>query len=83
MDRDEYFTPGLQERLAFTLLERRGIHKFLDGDISQDKFIYQLACEWASLPKDKSNRGRYDSKINSALCNYDELAEVLPDLVNN
>lgn len=47
---DELFTPELQDSLAVHLLKRRGLDKYLDGQISLEAFGNSLAREWASLP---------------------------------
>jgi len=47
---DELFTPELQDSLAVHLLKRRGLDKYLDGQISLENFGNSLAREWASLP---------------------------------
>lgn len=46
----ELFSPDLQDRLAFQLLQRRGYAKFLDGTLTLTAFGDQLAMEWASFP---------------------------------
>jgi muramidase (phage lysozyme) len=43
-------SPDLQDRLAMALLERRGLARFIAGDISLVAFARNLAMEWASLP---------------------------------
>lgn len=39
-----------QDRLATQLLRRRGLERYLAGEISAEKFANALAREWASLP---------------------------------
>lgn len=51
LDRSELFNEGLQDRMAITLLERRGSIEFVDKKISRDEFAASLAKEWAALPK--------------------------------
>lgn len=76
----EYFTNDLQERLGFVLLQRRGYDQYMGGKITEGQFVYRLACEWASLPKDQSNRSRYAGDgLNKALTTYDDVLKVLPD----
>ena len=41
--------PG-QDKLATTLLRRRGLVAYMEGKISADDFANRLAMEWASLP---------------------------------
>lgn len=47
---DELFTPALQDTLAVHLLKRRGLDRFLDGQVDLETFGNSLAKEWASLP---------------------------------
>jgi len=39
-----------QDRLARALLRRRGLSKYLSGQITSEAFANNLAMEWASLP---------------------------------
>lgn len=50
LTRDDLFNKANQDRLAIQLLKRRGLTKFLRGEISLEKFANNLAYEWASLP---------------------------------
>jgi muramidase (phage lysozyme) len=56
---EEKFSPEMQDKLAEALLERRGYSDYLEGNISEDKFMNNLSKEWASLPKDGSGRSYY------------------------
>ncbi len=56
--RGDMFTPDLQDRLADVLLADAGFDKFLDGRISQRKFMNNLAGIWAGLPT-SSGRSKY------------------------
>lgn len=47
---NQVFDPGLQDRLGFHLLKRRGYDAFMAGKISATEFGKRLAMEWASLP---------------------------------
>jgi muramidase (phage lysozyme) len=65
---NEKFDETMQDRMATRLLERRGLNEFLSGKISQDEFQKRLSQEWASLPKDRSNRSYYEGDgLNKAL----------------
>lgn len=56
---NELFNEATQDRLATTLMERRGLNDFQAGRISQDQFAQNLSMEWASLPAIFSDkRGR-------------------------
>lgn len=45
------FDETLQDRLAARLLERRGIYKYVNNEISREEFAHSLSKEWAALPK--------------------------------
>ncbi len=47
---EEKFSPELQDKLAVTLLERRGLSQWQEGKISDNEFVDNLSKEWASLP---------------------------------
>ncbi len=51
IDGSEVFTAELQDRLAIALIERRGVHDYMDGNITREEFAYNLSQEWAALPK--------------------------------
>lgn len=55
---NEKFTPQLQDKMALHLLERRGLSKFLNGNMKEGDFINAISKEWASLPK-TDGRGSY------------------------
>ncbi|QND60148.1 hypothetical protein [Mesorhizobium huakuii] len=46
----EKFSPDLQDRLGYALLDRRGYEKFASGKLSVVAFGLALAQEWASFP---------------------------------
>jgi muramidase (phage lysozyme) len=50
LSRDLVFDPGLQDKLCYQLLNRRGFAAYLAGEISLPEFGKRLAMEWASLP---------------------------------
>jgi muramidase (phage lysozyme) len=45
------FDEKLQDRLAITLVERRGAHDFVQSKLTREQFAANLAQEWAALPK--------------------------------
>lgn len=51
IDESVRFDEALQDRLAVVLLERRGIHEYVDNKISREEFAHRLSKEWAALPK--------------------------------
>ncbi|WEK04136.1 MAG: hypothetical protein P0Y65_18435 [Candidatus Devosia phytovorans] len=57
------FTADLQDRLAVSLMEGRGLNSYLNGSISPEVFGSRLAIEWAGLPTltgPKAGRSHYD-----------------------
>lgn len=44
------FNEAGQDKLATTLLRRRGLVAYMEGKISAEEFANRLAMEWASLP---------------------------------
>jgi conjugal transfer mating pair stabilization protein TraG len=51
IDDNRKFDETLQDRLAVALLERRGMHAYLDNKMSREEFAHSLSKEWAALPK--------------------------------
>ncbi len=56
---NERFTPALQDKLGYQLLQRRGFNEFVAGQMSATAFGKNLAKEWASLPVLAATRGRH------------------------
>lgn len=48
---DEKFNEELQDRMAITLLERRGSLNYVNDKLSREEFAANIAKEWAALPK--------------------------------
>lgn len=75
------FTPEVQDKLATSLLERRGLKKVEDGKMSVTQFGNNLAKEWASLPVltgPKAGQSYYAGDgLNSARTTTDHLTTVL------
>ena len=44
------FTAGVQDALALVLLEDAGLSRFQSGELSQRRFMHNLARIWAGLP---------------------------------
>lgn len=55
------FTESTQDYLCLTLLEQRGLSKWLEGTISEAQFMTNLSKEWASLPK-PDGKGTYEGQ---------------------
>jgi muramidase (phage lysozyme) len=55
---DVLYDEETQDMLAVTLLKSRGVDKHVDGTLTEDRLINNLAKEWASLPK-TNGKGHY------------------------
>jgi muramidase (phage lysozyme) len=58
----EMFTPALQERLARSLLQRRGYDEWKAGKLSDQAFMHNLSKEWAGLTDPYTGRGYYPNQ---------------------
>ena len=47
---DEVFSPQVQRKAHFRLLDRRGFNEWVQGELSNDGFIQRLAREYAAVP---------------------------------
>ena len=56
--RSDQFSPAMQDRLADVLLDDAGFGAFLAGDLSQQRFMNNLASIWAGLPT-STGRSKY------------------------
>lgn len=57
------FDPPTQDKMAVTLLERRGAEAYINRELSKKEFAANLAKEWAALPKvvgDDPEQSYYD-----------------------
>jgi len=50
ISRDSLFSPDVQDRLGISLLELRGLNRFVSGAITKEQYGNSLAREWAGLP---------------------------------
>jgi hypothetical protein len=55
------FTPDMQERLARSLLQRRGYDQWKAGKLSDRDFMHNLSMEWAGLTDPYTGHGHYAS----------------------
>lgn len=78
----ELFDEGFQDSLGKYLLKRRGLKKYLAGELPRATFLKNLSKEWASLPKDKSGLSYYHGDgLNKAHCSFEELDTLLKDMI--
>lgn len=86
LDPDTRFDEKLQDKLAITLLERRGVQAFIQKKLTREQFAANLAKEWAALPK-ASGASPHESHyaadgINKARISIDEIYQALAILEN-
>lgn len=51
LDTSQKFNAQMQDKLAITLLERRGSENYVNNELARHEFAANLAKEWAALPK--------------------------------
>lgn len=56
-NRNNLLDQAFQDQLAIMLLERRGLHKWLSFELTDEKFGDNIAREWASFPVHKDQKG--------------------------
>lgn len=81
---DTLMTPEIQDRLALTLAERRGLSSFVRGEMSLEDFSNNMAKEWAFLPVvsgERAGQSEYEGVANNrALVSVDEALNVFSTL---
>lgn len=77
---DTPFTPELQDRLAYRLLEQRGLSRFLSGQIDEDTFVNNLAQEWAAIPKTNSVSAHAGDGLNAARTSVASIRKIVQKL---
>lgn len=55
----EMFNPAMQDRLARSLLQRRGYDQWKAGKLSDQAFMHNLSQEWAGLTDPNTGHGFY------------------------
>ncbi len=76
---NELFTPDMQDTMARTLLERRGLSAWRNGELSTEDFANNLAQEWAALPMVSGPRAGQSYYQGDGL-NHAQLT--VPDFIN-
>lgn len=81
---DDRFDERTQRKLAVQLLKRRGLNRYMRGEISAVEFCNNLAREWASLPVvsgPKRGRSYYDGDgLNKALVDVEPFVKIVESL---
>lgn len=49
-DNGQLFDEATQDAMAYALLERRGLDRYYNNEISDEEFLNQVATEWAGIP---------------------------------
>lgn len=79
------FNVATQDLFAVRLLERRGLKRFLSGEMSRGEFGDAIAREWASFPLltgERRGRGVYDGDgLNAALVKPERVEAVLDEVL--
>lgn len=78
---EQLFNEPNQDRLAYVLLQRRGLDKYIAGKISDETFANDLAHEWASLPlvsgKGKGRSAYAGDGLNKSHVSVDEFLDAV------
>ena len=66
----DLFSPENQDKMAIYLLEEDGLTRYINGEITTERFANNIAATWASMPLvtgPNAGRSKYESDINRAL----------------
>ena len=74
----DVFSAELQDRIAIKLLERRGLKKFLKGELHLYDFAKNLSKEWASLPNPETGVSYYGQRTHFST---KEMLKILEELL--
>jgi muramidase (phage lysozyme) len=78
------FDEKLQDKLAVSLLERRGLNEYAEGKINRKQFAHNLSKEWAALPKtigDNPSESYYEGDgLNHVQVSVDEIYDGIDSL---
>jgi muramidase (phage lysozyme) len=81
------FDEKLQDKLAITLLERRGARGFIGKKLTREQFAANLAKEWAALPRIQGTNPQESyyagDGLNKARISIDEVFKALATLENH
>lgn len=73
---NDAYDPATQEKLGRALLEKRGLNRYLSGQIPKDQFMDSLSMEWASLPFNTGKSYYAGTGSNRSLMSRDEFSEL-------
>lgn len=84
IDGRQIFNEELQDKLAIRLLERRGVHEYLHGQITREELAHNLSKEWAALPRvmggNPSESYYADDGINEVQVSVDQVFAAISSL---
>lgn len=84
IDKNTRFDEELQDKLAVTLLEKRGLSDYVEGKIDRKQFAHNLSKEWAALPKltgDNPTQSYYEGDgLNHVQVSVDEVYDGIESL---
>ena len=65
----DLFSPENQDKMGIVFLREKGLEKWLDGTISNEKFMKGLARVWAGLPSPENNGKSFYDKTGNKVGN--------------
>lgn len=77
LDPEEAFDAEAQDRAILALMNRRGYQRFKAGKLSKEKFLDNLAAEWASIPNSSGLSAYHDDGVNRATKGGEAIASLL------
>lgn len=80
---EEKMTPELQDGLAIHLMRRRGLDRYVGGELSQDQFVNRLAQEWAGLPTTAGQSYYAGDGLNKSNVPLESVMTVVTDLATS
>lgn len=80
---DERMSPEMQDALAIRLMRRRGLDRYLKGELDQKTFTNRLAMEWAGLPTTAGSSYYSGDGLNRANVPLDSVLSAVADLTTS
>lgn len=81
VDTRQRFDQTMQDKMASTLIARRGAEAYVNGELTREGFAANLAKEWASLPrvigKNADDSFYASDGLNKALVDVDEVLRAI------
>lgn len=73
---NDVYDPATQEKLGRALLEKRGLNRYLSGQMPKNQFMDSLSMEWASLPFNTGKSYYAGTGSNRSLMSREEFGEL-------